>query len=65
MDSVIEKLSNLESIWRITSEEIVEVISNGSDDCEEFDIFKYKPVETNVRIKDIYQLYTSFIRSLL
>ena len=46
MDLVIEKLSNLESIWRITSDEIVDVID--SDYNEEFDVFKYKINETNV-----------------
>lgn len=48
MDSVIEKLSNLESIWRITSDEIVEVIN--SEYNEEFDVFKYKIPETEVHL---------------
>lgn len=50
MDSVIEKLSNLESIWRITSDEIGPVI-NSDDYNEEFDVFKYKIPETEVHIK--------------
>ena len=48
MDLVIEKLSNLESVWRITSDEIEIVGSINLEDNEEFDIFKYKPQETNV-----------------
>ena len=50
MDAVIEKLSNLESIWRITSQEIVEIIENKNDKAyeEDFDIFKYKATETQV-----------------
>lgn len=43
MDTVIEKLSNLESIWKITSKEIVDLIIN-----DEIDIFKYKFTETLV-----------------
>ena len=45
MDSVIEKLSNLETIWRISSTEIIQ----NCDYIEEFDIFKFKPTETTVR----------------
>lgn len=44
MDLVIEKLSELESIWRISSE-------CGDDEdleSEDFDIFKYKPNDTKV-----------------
>ena len=48
MDLVIEKLSNLESVWRITSDEIEIVGSINLEDNEEFDIFKDKPQETNV-----------------
>lgn len=51
MDLVVEKLSNLESIWRITSHEIVELIDNKNnlqEGEEEFDIFKHKPTETKV-----------------
>lgn len=51
MDLVVEKLSNLESIWRITSHEIIELINNKNNlhEEEEFDIFKYKPTETQVK----------------
>lgn len=48
MDLVVEKLSNLESIWRITSREIVDLIENKNVEEDEFDIFKYKPSETQV-----------------
>jgi hypothetical protein len=53
MDIVVEKLSNLESIWRITSLEIVDLIKNNNleyEEEEEFDIFKYKPRETQVHM---------------
>jgi hypothetical protein len=55
MDLVVEKLSNLESIWRITSLEIVDLIKNNNleyeeEEEEEFDIFKYKPRETQVHM---------------
>ena len=51
MDLVVEKLSNLESIWRLTSHEIVKIIENKELQTEEeddFDIFKYKVTETQV-----------------
>jgi DNA-dependent RNA polymerase auxiliary subunit epsilon len=54
MDLVVEKLSNLESIWRITSLEIVDLIKNNNleyeEEEEEFDIFKFKPRETQVHM---------------
>jgi hypothetical protein len=57
MDIVIEKLSNLESIWRITSQEIIEIIEKSNlEDEEEFDIFKYKVNETQVIRNFIYLL---------
>lgn len=53
MDLVIEKLSTLESLWRISSKEIVELIQNKQqkqpEDEEEFDIFKFKAAETMVK----------------
>ena len=60
MDLVVEKLSNLESIWRITSREIVNLIENKNVEEEEFDIFKYKPSETQVNICKYFKLFSVF-----
>lgn len=40
MDAIVEKLSNLESIWRLTTE-VTELE-------DEFDIFDHKSLETKV-----------------
>ena len=45
MDAVLEKLSNLETLWRITGTELNEKDSND----EEVDIFALKTTETRVR----------------
>jgi hypothetical protein len=60
MDSVVDKLSALETIWRITCS-----IDRENCELEEVDVFKYKIEETLVKAKEFDFFFLFFSRELM